>query len=95
MGHKDPGRVAANAPGYRHDTATDNVDPAHLDGYRRLVAAILCQAWADATGRLPRREIMYRAEALDFLHGPGAEVVCDWLGRDVDTLRRRVGVDAT
>ena len=65
-------------------------DPAQLDGYERLLAAVLCRAWEDATGRLPRREARHRAEALVWLHGPGAAVVCDWLGLPVDTLRRRV-----
>ncbi len=62
-------------------------DPATFDGYRRLLAAVLCRAWEDAHGRNEYE----RAAALAWLHGDGAAALCDWLGLPVDKLRRRVG----
>ncbi len=64
-----------------------DTDPAQLDGYQRLLAAVIGQAWRDAHGRNERERLHARA----WLNGPGAEALCDWLGLPVDTLRRRVG----
>lgn len=55
------------------------------DGYYHLLAAVLHQAWKDAQGRNAR----HRAAALAWLYSSGAEMVCDWLGLDVDALRER------
>ena len=61
-----------------------DTDPAQLDGYQRLLAAVIGQAWRDAHGRNEYE----RAAALTWLHGDGAVSVCDWLGLPVDRLRR-------
>jgi len=55
--------------------------------HERLLAAILCRAWLDAT----RGRGDERATALIWLHSDGAAAVCDWLGLDVDTMRQRLG----
>ena len=58
-----------------------------MDAYERLLCAILLCAWRDATGK--RSTPAHRAAALAWLDSPGAECACDWLGLDVDYLRRR------
>ena len=61
-------------------------DPAIDDGYKKLLTAVLLVAWKDAHGRNAEA----RAAALVWLNGPGAENLCDWLGRDVCRLRKRL-----
>ena len=61
-----------------------DTDPAQLDGYQRLLAAVICRAWQDAHGR----DGYLRDKALAWLHSDGAAAVCDWLGLPVDRLRR-------
>lgn len=53
----------------------------------QLLAAVLLRAWKDATSR---GYASWRYDAIDFINGPGAEGVCDWLGLDVGALRRRL-----
>lgn len=54
--------------------------------HERLLAAVIWQAWKDATAGRGEE----RSEALAWLHSDGAAAVCDWLGRDVGELRRRL-----
>ena len=48
-----------------------DTDPAQLDGYERLLAAILCRAWQDAHGR----NVEERAAALA---GWNREALAGW-----------------
>ena len=61
-----------------------DTDPAQLDGYQRLLTAVLTCAWRDAHGR----NRYLREKALAWLRSDGAAAVCDLLGLPVDRLRR-------
>lgn len=62
--------------------------PHKIDPYARLLQAVLCRAWQDAHGKDRRERVM----ALRWLRSDAA-AVCDWLGLDAGTLRRRVVSD--
>lgn len=57
-----------------------------MDTHERLLAAVLLQAVRDAQSKRPQ----LREPAIAWLHSPGASNVCDWLGVDVEQLRKKL-----
>jgi predicted kinase len=57
-----------------------------VDTHERLLAAVLLQAVRDAQSKRPQ----LREPAIAWLHSPGASNVCDWLGVDVEQLRKKL-----
>ena len=55
-----------------------------MEPHEALLVAIIGRALRDVCSRNEKN----RASALAWLNGSGAEIVCDWLGLDVGTLRR-------
>jgi len=57
------------------------------DAYRQLLTAVLLRAWLDSRAK----QTAVRVAALAWLHSPGAESLCDWLGLDVGLVRSICG----